>query len=75
MSNYGPNTKKYAEAMKLRDWQTCELICAEHEGLLQEIVKRDRLIDGYDSVQEKLMEQIKELEKRLKDAGLSKEKQ
>jgi hypothetical protein len=37
MSNYGPNTKKYAEAMEWRDWQTCELICAEHEGLLQAI--------------------------------------
>jgi predicted alpha-1,6-mannanase (GH76 family) len=33
----GANTKKYAEAMKWRDWQTCDLICEEHETLVKEI--------------------------------------
>lgn len=42
MNNYGQNTKKYAEAMEWRDWQTCELICSEHEGLLQAIVKLEQ---------------------------------
>lgn len=37
MSKFGTNTKKYAEAMQWRDWETCNLICEEHEILLQQI--------------------------------------
>lgn len=39
MSSYGTNTKKYAEAMKWRNWQTCELICEEHKELVETIKK------------------------------------
>lgn len=37
MKNGGTNTKKYAEAMERRDWQTCDLICEEHECLQKEL--------------------------------------
>ena len=39
MSDYGTKSKKYAEAMKWRDWQTCDLIVDEHRALVEEITK------------------------------------
>lgn len=44
MKNGGTNTKKYAEAMERRDWQTCDLICEEHEYLQKEIDSLSKLI-------------------------------
>ena len=46
MSDYGAKSKKYAEAIQWRDWQTCDLIVEEHESLLVEIqkLKADREI-------------------------------
>ena len=39
MSDYGTKSQKYAEAMKWRDWQTCDLIADEHLALVEEITK------------------------------------
>jgi len=52
MKPFGTNSKKYAEAMQWRDWQTCELICAEHEELLQTIL----------ALESKLAEAVKVIE-------------
>jgi len=39
------NYKKYGEAMKARDWQTCDLIAEEHEELVRTIAKQAALIE------------------------------
>ena len=57
MKPFGTNSKKYAEAMQWRDWQTCDLIADEHKQLVNEITElRQRLLEAEDKLTDEQIE-------------------